>query len=173
MSVKLNFILLKKIPKIKELRIWINWLNDFEVVKYSEQRFKEHTIKTQKSFLRKKLKEKKSLIFIILNNKEFIGVLELGSINLVHKTCGIMYFIGEKKYWYKKIGTKLVYFGANYAKKKLKLKKIITSVYKKNKGSLKVLRNNKFKIAGVLKKNFILYKNKELRDDQVILEKFL
>ena len=50
MSVKLNFILLKKIPKIKELRIWINWLNDFEVVKYSEQRFKEHTIKTQKFF---------------------------------------------------------------------------------------------------------------------------
>ena len=55
----------------------------------------------------------------------------------------------------------------------LKLKKIITSVYKKNKGSLKVLRNNKFKIAGVLNKNFIIYKNKELRDDQVILEKFL
>ena len=50
MSVKLNFILLKKIPKIKELRIWINWLNDFEVIKYSEQRFKEHTIKTQKFF---------------------------------------------------------------------------------------------------------------------------
>ena len=115
MSVKLNFILLKKIPKIKELRIWINWLNDFEVVKYSEQRFKEHTIKTQKFFLRKKLKEKKSLIFRIFNNKEFIGVLELGSINLVHKTCEIMYFIGEKKYWYKKIGTKLAYF-VNYAK---------------------------------------------------------
>ena len=63
MSVKLNFILLKKILKIK-LNL-INWLNDFEVVKYSEQRFKEHTIKTQKFFLRKKLKEK------ILNFQNF------------------------------------------------------------------------------------------------------
>ena len=41
----------------------------------------------------------------------------------MHKTCEIMYFIGEKKYWYKKIGTKLVYFGANYAKRKLKNQK--------------------------------------------------
>ena len=60
-------------------------------------------------------------------------------------------------------------------KKKIKNQKknYYKRLQKKNKGSLKVLRNNKFKIAGVLKKNFIIYKNKELRDDQVILEKFL
>ena len=48
-----------------------------------------------------------------------------------------MYFIGEKKYWYKKIGTKLVYFGVNYAKKKIKTQKK-RHVAIKNKGSLKV-----------------------------------
>ena len=49
----------------------------------------------------------------------------------MHKTCEIMYFIGEKKYWYKKIGTKLVYFGANYAKRKLKSKKLLQAFTKK------------------------------------------
>ena len=59
----------KSILKLRRIKYtdfssdWVRWLNDKVVTKYSEKRFKRHTIKSQKDFLRNKLKSKSSLLF--------------------------------------------------------------------------------------------------------------
>ena len=55
----------KKDLSLKILKEWIYWLNDKEVTKFSNQRFKKHTVSSQKNYLFEKLKKKKQ--FIIQN----------------------------------------------------------------------------------------------------------
>ena len=48
---KIRIIKIHKIPK--QIKDWVNWLNDKEVTKFSNQRYKFHTIQTQKKFIAK------------------------------------------------------------------------------------------------------------------------
>ena len=72
-----------KLTRIKLTDIshdWVSWLNDKVVTKYSGKSFKRHTIKSQKIFLKNKLKKKISLLFGIFFSKEHIGIIELANI---------------------------------------------------------------------------------------------
>ena len=75
---------------------WISWINDRIVTKYSGKAFKKHTIKSQKIFLKDKLKDKNSLLLGIFFLNEHIGNIELTNISKIHKYCEIRYFIGKK-----------------------------------------------------------------------------
>ena len=74
----------KSILKLRRIKYtdlssdWVRWLNDKVVTQYSEKRFKRHTIKSQKDFLRDKLKSKSSLLFgIFLSNKHLGNIHDL------------------------------------------------------------------------------------------------
>ena len=114
-----------------------------------------------------------SIIFKIIFNRKFIGVVELGNINKIHKTCEIMYFIGDENLWGRNIGTLAVREAIVYAKKKLKMYKVTAGTYSKNISSQKVLLKNKFRIVGKLKKHFIIDENSSLRDDKILFDKLL
>ena len=44
----------------KDLEKWVNWLNNKDILSFSEQRFSNHTIKTQKKFLTQKINSKQT-----------------------------------------------------------------------------------------------------------------
>ena len=157
----------------KDLEKWVNWLNNKDILSFSEQRFSKHTIKTQKKFLTQKINSKTNIIFKIIFNRKFIGTVELGNINKNHKTCEIMYFIGEENLWGRNIGTLAVKEAIFFAKKRLKMYKISAGTYSKNISSQKVLLKNKFRIVGKQKKHFIVNENSGLRDDKILFEKLL
>ena len=81
MKIKLKKILSSKI-NLYELNKWVSWLKDKEITKYSEQRYHKHTINSQKKFLEKKIKLNNSNVFKIYNKDNFIGIIELGNIDL-------------------------------------------------------------------------------------------
>ena len=97
-------IRLKLIKRCAVSDDWIKWLNDKDVTKYSENRLKKHSKVSQRKFLKKKLKDKNSMLFKIFFKNEHIGVVELSNINYYHKHCELMYMIGKKKYWNQGIG---------------------------------------------------------------------
>ena len=159
----------KKDLNKKNLSKWVIWLNDKKVNEYSNQRFKKHNIKSQKIFLKEKLQDKKSIIFKIIYDKEFIGVIEIGNIDKNNSNCEIMYFIGEKKFWSKGIGFNSINLAIIYIKKKLKIKKIYAGCSLENKASLKILKKNNFEIEGRIKNYLVSSKNNKFRTDKIIL----
>lgn len=162
MSLKLKLI---KRPEVSQT--WVNWLNDKEVTKYSENRFKKHTKTSQKKFLKQKLKNKGSLVFKVFFQKEHIGVVEISNINHFHRHCEISYMIGKKEFWNRGIATRIVNKASGLAFKKLSMKKIYAGTYENNFGSMKVLKNNGFKIEGKIKNFFQFTRSK--RVSKVIL----
>ena len=67
----MNSVKIKQIKKNNEVtKNWVKWLNDKDVTKYSKNRFKKHTLLSQKKFLLSKLKSKKNLIFKIFIKKK-------------------------------------------------------------------------------------------------------
>ena len=146
---------------------YVRWMNDYDIVKFTEQRFKRHTYSNIKNFVRKKNKSKNDFLFGIFlkqnSNKdkiyqmteEHIGNIKLGRINFTNKTADVSYIIGEKKYWGKGIATLAVKEIIKIASQKYKLKKLQGGCWKINIGSRKVFERNKFIKEGVLKSHII------------------
>ena len=156
-------IILKKLNLKKDItKTYQKWMNDLEIHKFTEQKYKKHSIKDIKAIVKEKNHSKYEFlygIFIVTKKSTtHIGNIKLGSINYEHKTGEISYFIGEKKLWGKGLMTEAIRKITNIAKRK-GLKKIKASFVSINKGSEKVLKKNGFKIEGKFKSE-IVYKNK-------------
>ena len=103
-------IILKKLNLKKDIsKTYQKWMNDLEVHKFTEQKFKKHSIKDIRTFVKEKNSSKNEFLYGIFVVKKksntHIGNIKLGPINYVHKTGEISYFIGEKKLWGKGIMT--------------------------------------------------------------------
>ena len=163
----MNSVKIKQIKKNNEVtKNWVKWLNDKDVTKYSKNRFKKHTLLSQKKFLLSKLKSKKNLIFKIFIKKKHIGLIEISKINNLQKFCHISYMIGEKIYWNKGIGTKVIDLIKKYIFEKMNFKKIYAGIYSNNKGSMIVLKKNNFKVYQIKPKYF---KYNNIKVDKIIL----
>jgi len=94
-------IILKKLNIKKDIsKKYQNWMNDYDVHKYTEQKYKKQSLLDIKNFIKEKNKSKKDFLFgIFLKDKNkniHIGNIKLGQIDFIHKNAEISYFIGEK-----------------------------------------------------------------------------
>lgn len=154
-------IYLKKLnPKIHANKEYLGWMNSFEIHKYTEQKYKKHTIKDIKRFIVDKNKSKNEFLYgIFLKKKIHIGNIKLGPINFFHKLAEISLFIGNKTYTGKGYASLAVKKIINIAKKK-GIKKLNAGVYSINKESIKLFSKLKFKKEGILVKNIIYNKKR-------------
>lgn len=134
---------------------WVDALNNPEIVKYSNQRFRKHSISSQTSFLKKKLADKSSRIFIFKNDNEMIGVGEISKIDFKNLNAEISYMIINERFWGKGIGTQIVQKLVLIGFSELNLKKLYAGTNSSNIGSQKVLKKNAFQIEGTQKKHLI------------------
>ena len=160
---KSEVLILKKLNLKKDIsKEYQNWLNDFEVQRYTEQKYKKHSLADVRNFVREKNKSKNEFLYGIFLKKNnlntHIGNIKLGPINFTHKSAQISYFIGEKELWGNGYTTLAIKEIIKIAKKK-GVKKLKAGLYKLNIGSEKVLIKNGFKIEGKFKSE-IIYKGK-------------
>ena len=156
-------ITLRKLNLSKDIsNKYLNWMNDVEVHKYTEQKYFKHSLTKINKFVQEKNKSKYEFLYgIFLRKKNFnihIGNIKLGPINFIHKTGEISYFIGDKELWGKGCTTLAIKEVAKIAKK-MGLKKLKAGLYEMNIGSKKVLEKNNFKLEGKMKSE-IIYKGK-------------
>ncbi len=153
-KLNLKKILLKKYQK---------WMNDYEVHKYTEQKYYKHSLSEIIKFVNKKNKSKDEFLYGIYlkkkNSNFHIGNIKLGPIDLVHKNAQISYFIGEKQLWGKGYTTQAIREIIKLAKKK-GIKKLRAGLYEMNIGSKKVLTKNGFKIEGIFRSEIIFNKKR-------------
>ena len=156
-------IIRKLNPKKNITAKYQKWMNDPEVHKYTEQRYKKHSLKDIKKFVKEKNKSKTEFLFGIFLKKNkilnHIGNIKLGPINFIHLTAEISYFLGEKDLWEKGYTTMAIKKIINIARKK-KLKKLKAGLYEMNKGSKKVLEKNGFILEGEFKSEVIYNKKR-------------
>lgn len=128
---------------------YVDWLNDYEIVKFTEQRFYDHTYSGVCDFVRAKAESKVDLLFGIFVWDRHIGNVKLGPIKWEHKSAEISYFVGEKSYWGKGLGTQAVGAAVQYGFKTIGLEKINAGYYAPNVGSACVLKKIGFTVEGV------------------------
>ena len=167
---------MKKLVKLRVLEIkdisdeYINWLNDYEVVKFTNQKFLKHDYAKVRDFVRKMKKSKENILYGIYFDNTHVGNIKIGPIDFNNKNSQISYFLGSRKHWGLGIVSEAIRQILLIAKNDLKLKKISAYVVDKNIGSISVLKKNKFIYEGNLKKYFVM-KNRRL--DEYIYSKNL
>jgi len=139
---------------------YVAWMNDYEVVKYTDQKNKKHTIKSTIKFVKQKKNSKNEFLYGIYfkkskKQKEHIGNIKLGPINFALNNADISYFIGNKNYWGKGYTTIAISQIIKIAKNKFKLKKIQAVAANDNFGSVMVLKKNNFKKANLQEKKIL------------------
>ena len=94
---------------LKELKLsditpeYIKWLNNFETVKFTEQRYKKHTKRDVINYVKKQIKSNNNFLYGIFlcdkkNKDKHIGNIKLGSIDFNHKSAYISYLIRNKSF---------------------------------------------------------------------------
>jgi len=165
--------LILKINKNCSLRIlnpsdvsqdYISWMNDYEVVKFTEQSEILHSKSSIKKFVKEKLDSKSELLFGIFYKEKHIGNIKLGPIKWNDLTSDISYIIGIKELWGKGIATSSINAVSNFSNKSLNLKKLYAGYYENNFGSARALEKCGFTIDYIKKKD-ILFEG--LRKDRI------
>ena len=132
---------------------YISWLNDYEVTKFTEQKYFNHTYESVLNFVIEKYKSEQD---------SQNGNIKLGPIKWEHKAAEISFFIGEKEFWGKGIATKCVKKLVQFGIKELFLEKVNAGYYEKNIGSGKVLKNCGFEIEGI-RESDVIFENQRIK----------
>ena len=153
-------IALKKLNLTHATQKYLKWLNNYNVVKFTDQIFKQHSLKLLKKYILNLNKSKFNFlygIFIVTGKKQIhIGNIKIGNINYHHRTAMVSLLIGEVKYWKNGIATKSINLVRKIAKNELGLYKLYAGCYKENIPSQKAFLKNKYKKEGVQKNQVIL-----------------
>ena len=118
---------------------YVNWMNDYEITKYTEQKYRSHNRKDVEEFVQSKYKSEVDLLFGIFNNKSHVGNIKLGPIDFNHMVSDISYFIGDRTMWGKGISTKVIGTVVGISFDVVGLEKVTAGVYENNTGSIVVL----------------------------------
>ena len=127
---------------------YVVWLNDYEVTKYTEQKYFDHDFKSVKEFVLNKYESDSDFLFGIFFKEIHIGNIKIGPIKWEHKSTDISYFIGNREFWGKGIATRAIKIVVDYATDVLGLEKITAGYYEPNIGSAKALERCGFRIEG-------------------------
>ena len=103
--MKKNLILKKLLPEDANPE-YLKWMNDKEVTKFTEQRFKKHSLSEIKNFIKEKNISKVEFLFGIFvvdkSVKTHVGNIKLGPINKFHQSaevCSLLWIYSHHLYF--------------------------------------------------------------------------
>lgn len=168
LSIDQTNILLKELHPADVTENYVSWMNDPEVVVYTEQKFMSHTMKTVTRFVDDQWRSEDSFLFGIFMDDQHVGNIKLGPVNRHHQHAALSYIIGDKKYWGKGVATKAIAAVTDFGFSKIGLRKIWATSFDENTASIKALEKNDFIIEGRLRQQLMI--NGKCAD-QIILGK--
>ena len=131
---------------------YLNWLNDPEVNKFTEQSFKKSSINDLQDYL-KSVDEKKILFWAIKikKNGKHIGNIKIDPINKIQRYGEYGILIGDKSCWGQGLAKEASKRVIEYCFKNLKLSKITLGVIEDNKNAFFLYKKLGFKALKVSK----------------------
>jgi len=134
---------------------YVRWMNDYEIVQYTEQRFYKHTAEDVKKFVSEKLASNTDFLFGMYYDDTHVGNIKLGPIDIFHGAADVSFIIGDKRFWGKGLAVKAIQRVIQFAFIDLKLKRLAAGYYIVNTGSKKVLEKCGFKFEGEQRGRFL------------------
>ena len=138
---------------------YLSWINDPKITKYMGI-VKKYNLNTLRNYI--KVEKKKSYFWMLVEKKtkKKIGTIKLSNFSLT--TCYIGCLIGDKNFWNMGFATEAKKNVLNFAFKNLKINKVISGVFVKNKANHKVNKKIGFRKEGLFKE--YIYKNNQFHD---------
>ena len=136
---------------------YVSWMNDYDVTKYMEARFRKHTKDSVTDYVGSIVKKENSVLLAIIAKdcNKHIGNIKLGPINEEHGFAILGVMIGDKNYWGKGYGPEAIRLAVEYAFNNLGLRKINADVYENNTGSIRAFQKSGFQEEGRKKKQYL------------------
>lgn len=134
---------------------YISWLNDKEVVKYSEQRHFFHNLDTVKKYFHEKNNSNDFFLAIEFFDKEWIHIGNIGiSVDKPNNVADVSILIGDKNYWGKGIAIIAWKLVLDFLLEKLKFRMVTAGTMEINEPMLKIIKKSEMKIDAVLPERF-------------------
>lgn len=149
---------------------YVRWMNDPEVTRYLECRFRAYSRDDLLDFVRSVSSSGRDFLFGIFHGDTHIGNIKIGSVDWKHRYGDLGLVIGVKEYWGRGIATRAILFCCSYAHRELGLRKLVAGIYDGNHGSLGAFRKAGFRQVGILKAHRLLDGDYV---DEFLMEKFL
>lgn len=144
-------IILKELHPDDVTENYVAWMNDPEVVRYTEQKFMSHTVETVTRFVDEIWQAEDSFLFGIFIDEKHVGNIKLGPINIYHQHAGLSYIIGDKKFWGKGVARASIAAVIAFGFLNINLHKIWATCFDENTASVRALESNGFIIEGRLR----------------------
>lgn len=149
----LNNVYLKPLsPELLEEK-YLSWMNDPEIVQFTESRWKSYTMDDLVNYVKGINNSKYDFMYgIYLNeNNKYIGNIKIGNINPHHGFAELGIILGDKSEWGKGYATVAIKLAIQTAFDELGLNKLTAGAYENNVASIKALTKAGFTLCGVYK----------------------
>lgn len=134
---------------------YCRWLNDPEVNRYLESRFRRHTLRSLERDVQGMLADARNVFFAIVlrDGDRHIGNIKLGPILKEHRLADMGILIGEKDCWGQGYAAEAIQLLVGYSFQVLRLHKVTAGCYASNQGSLKAFLKAGFVQEGLRRKH--------------------
>ncbi|MDC0276960.1 GNAT family N-acetyltransferase [bacterium] len=128
---------------------YISWLNDPEVVRHSNQRFRVHTIASSQEYL--KSFERTHNLFLSVKMRDtatYVGTMT-AYISKHHRVADMGILIGNREFWGKGIGLDAWATLMQYLFNSIGLRKITGGTLRDNTGMVKIMERSGMHLEGI------------------------
>lgn len=127
--------------------VYVRWMNDPEVVRFTESRFRAHSESDIRAYVEKMENDPRSHFLAIVENGSgrHVGNLKIGPVDERHKIASVGIIIGEKDCWGKGYATEALRLSARLAFEALKLHKLTAGCVDLNAGAVRAFEKAGFK----------------------------
>ena len=136
--------------------VYVDWMNDRDVVRFTEQRHVRHDMAEIASFVAQKLVSPTDYLFGIFLAGTHVGNIKLGPVDKLSKVASISYIVGNRSVWGRGIATRAIAAIVRFAFDELGLEKITAGSYAENTGSIRALEKNGFRREGCQRAQTVL-----------------
>lgn len=129
---------------------YLSWLNDPDVVRFSNQRFRRHTRETSLEYLQELVAAEGIFCAVCLKGDgKYVGTMTV-RFSVAHERAEIGIMIGNKKVWGKGIGGDAWSTLMSFLLNTVKIRKVFAGTLRCNKGMVKIMMKSGMISDGVL-----------------------
>lgn len=129
------------------------WMNDFEVTRFLEIRFKPHSLDSIVEYWEEHRSDSSSPWFAIcrVDTNAHIGNIKLGPINWIHRRADLSIFIGDRNSWGQGYASEAISLVRDWAFRELDLQKLNAGMCELNLPSRKAFEKCGFRLEATLR----------------------
>ena len=127
---------------------YVDWMNDFEVVRYTFQTGKQHSVESITRYVETQLASEEAHFFGVFHEGRHIGNINIEPFTGREGCAEVSYIVGRKEYWNKGVASAAVKAVVEFGLGELGYGKVMADPFVVNAPSIKVLEKAGLEIVG-------------------------